>query len=360
MKLLVSEVLYPEGHKYYNERLIKVLSTIGEILLLDDGAYYDQMNLPNNVIRERIVHKEPSVEKFYKLRKYLPFIKYEPLLLWSYIKYYRRISKIAKKNKIKNIILLTVQNNALSLSLQFFKGMNVYVFHHNDIDAINRRPIDTKLFKRSMNRVYHMVLAQFIKDGLVELTGVESDRVFVIHEPSSIGNSVENISFIERERIFVGLGDTCEETIINDFQKIDKEISTQLPYKIILRNKIIEYNGNNLKIIKGYLTREEFDYYLTKAICCLVFYPDSFKMRYSGIIDDALNNGMRVYGTDIPVMHYFAKEYPESCHILKNIKDCFTTLQDNPRTANPNEVRRFIESHSFEYVKNQLVKALSH
>jgi len=357
-RIVVAEVLYPEGHKYYNERLIGVLSSIADVLLLDNGSYYNAMTLPSNVEKVMIKHSEPSVERFYRVKKFLPFIKYEPLLLLSYIKYYYRISRIAKKYGIKKIVLLTVQNNALSMSLPFFKGIDVYIFHHNDIDAIDYRPIDTKLFKLSMNKVYHMVLAQFIKDGLIKLSGVGEDRVYVIHEPSSIDKDVDKISFTGRQPIIIGLGTTCEENVLKEFEELDKKYTTKLPFSIILRNKEIEYEGNNLRIIKKYLTREEFDYFLSNATACLVLYPNDFKMRYSGIIDDALNNGMGVYGSNIPVMHYFSKEYPESCHILYSAEDCFSILQKEFKTAETQDIKRFIQRHSFEYVKNQLIEAL--
>ena len=353
MRIAVAEMLYPKGHTVLAKNYIKILSQISEVVVFDNNNYFASLDLPSSVQLIKVKATFPSDEQFWKIKRFIPFFKYDILDFFAQMFNAIRIAIKQRQCKCDKVIFFSARNDSLVCALPFFLRDSVSVFHHNDIDHLARRKHEKLIFNLGRNNYNHIVLAEFIKDGFVSDFNVDAKRVFVVHQP--LLNAEPIIG--GKEPLIIGLGQTIEPTILSDLIEYDKSHPEKLPYRIILRNKTVQYKGNNLEVTTSYLSRDEYDNYLKQAIICLIFYPIRYRLRYSGIVDDALNYGVSVYGNDIEVMRYFAKQYPNSCKIIcpvnifniDTIKNC---------QANQKEVMWFRNKHSDESIRRQFSSLL--
>lgn len=340
-KIVVAEMYYPEGHRLLNVELIEILSTFTKITIIDDGAYFNKKKLRSKV--DRWIKVNPIILK-----------RIEVLKTLSHIYNLIQISVKLRKVYYDKIIFFSVNNLALYFSLPFFKSDKIIVIHHYDIDRTLSRPIELKIFKRFMNKISHVVLSDFIKSGLEEKVGINSNKVFVVNQPFINKNAELKIKN-DRSKIFIGLGRNNSEEFIRKLLELDKYYTVgKLKYHIIIRSKNISYKGNNLTVINDYLTREQYDDFLNTSSACIVTYPETYKLRYSGVIDDALSHGMIVILNDIPISKYFASLYPNNCLIIKSAEDLWNLAKNDLHSLNENEFNSFINSRKIELIKEQL------
>lgn len=358
-KVVFAEMLYPEGHVVLNQKYIEILASISELTIIDNGDYFSKMTIPDNV---RIINMRPwfpSIKRFLKIKKWIPFIKYDPISFIAHIYNLIIISINLIGFKYDKIIFSSARNDALCLSLPFFKKNSVVVFHHYDIDHLFSHPREMKIFKKNMNKYYHIVLADFIKEGLQNELPINPERVFVVYQPLIDNIDEQEALHKQRKPIVIGLGQTIDNKILQELIEYDKTHEERLPYNIILRHKSVEYNGNNIQIISNYLSREEFNNYLSESSACVLFYPESYKLRYSGILDDALSHGLPVYGNDIAVVRYFSNKYPNSCHVLTVPTDLFHLISLSINSMSVDDFKLFKEQHSDNNIRSMLNNVIS-
>ena len=352
MRIVVAEMLYPEGHIELNKKYIQILTEIGEVTVVDDGKYFTSMNL-DNVTIINVSRTVPSVSKFVKVKKWIPFLRFDPIdFIAHFINLIRIVFKL-RKVEYDRIVFFSARNDALGFALPFFKKDSVYVFHHVDLDQIMARPRYIKSFKKYMNRYHHIVLADFIKEGLLDEFEIDENRIKVIYQPLI---NKESLSNQERLPIVIGLGRGIDKGMLASLIEYDKSHKEPLPYKIILRDSKVDYKGNNLTVDSEYYDRNKYDYYLDNASLCVIFYSVSFNLRYSGVADDALSHGLPVVGNDIRVIRYFAEKYDGCCSILSNITEIFK-LKDIHFSTCQEQFELFRENHSDIQIKSMIKEA---
>ena len=135
---------------------------------------------------------------------------------------------------------------------------------------------------------------------------------------------------------------------------MDQSCKEDLPYKLYMRNKTIDFSGKNLQITNRYLSREEYNKLLLEAKACVLFYPKEYNLRYSGIIGDSLEYGLSVYGNNIPVVRYYSELYPNTCHLLDSPKVLFDEIQKSKVDAFLPDIKDYYEKHSYKYISSQL------
>lgn len=348
MRIAVAEMLYPMGHLVLAKNYIRSLQSLGEVVVFDNNNYFSSLNLSDEVKIVNVRHRRLSDERFAKIKKCIPFAKYD---FFDFILQIFNAIEIALKQRKYNcdrVIFFSVRNDSLVCSLPFFKRNTVSAFHHNDIDHLANRWHERFIFNLGRNKYNHIVLASFIKDGLISEFNVNAQRVFVVYQPLL----EETVEIQHKVPLVIGLGQTIDSEILKRFIELDKQITEKRPYHIILRNKSIEYKGNNLTVINSYLSRDEYNKFLKEATICLVYYPQVYRLRYSGIIDDILNYGGAVYGSDIEVVRYFAEQYPNSCKVVSP-EQLFAMNDVSNCMADKNEVLAFREKHSAFNIQKQ-------
>lgn len=350
--IVVAEMLYPKGHLTLNRRYIEVLSSVYNVVVIDDGKYFSHINLPDTVQIIKVISWKPSVDRFYKLKRLFPFIKYDPIDFFAHLFNLIVISTRLMFYNYRKIIFMSVRNDVISFGRFLFRRDSIIAFHHYDIDYLQSHPRQIPLFKQGMNRMDHIVLADFIKKGWLNQFQLNPNRVHVVHQPLVDKTDYHSFLNIKRKPIVISLGLTIDEEILSSIISIDKNNRRKLPYQIIIRHRSIEYVGNNVNVITGYFDRSVYDNYLKTASACLVLYPQSYKLRYSGVIDDALGHAMNVYGNNIDVMRYFADKYPNSCKVLNSIDDLFN-LSISEEGINREDFSAFVSYHSDSAILKQ-------
>ena len=354
-KVIVAEMLYPEGHRALNKKYIELLSEIADVTIIDDGQYFATMGLPLDIKIIKTKRRIPSAEKFLKIKKYIPFLKFEPIEMIAHFMNLISIRLVLRGIPFDKIILMSSRLDALSLSIPFFPQNKIAVFHHYEIDRLLERKADQFFFKRSYNKYDHLFLAEFIRDGLIKYYPIKAINCHIVYQPLIDGQTLDTVNIDQRNRTIIGLGQTCDRSLLDKLIQIDKEADVVPANKILLRDKKTEYLGKNLEVIKRYLTRDEFNGFLNNYAACVLMYPSSFNLRYSGILDDALSHGMSIYGNDMPVVRYFHEKYPKSCHIFYSIEELHEIACQGVLSADRGEIENFINSHSDDNIKMQLM-----
>lgn len=338
MKIVIAETLYPVGHKSLDEKFIETLSSLGELLVINSNGYFS-----NKICEE---YRTKTIKQF--IPKYFEFI--------YTIVYFINLCIVAfnlRKEAYDKIIFLSTRIDSLFFALPFFRKDSIIVVHHNDIDRMLSRPFESFIFKRYMNEIDHVVLAEFIKDGLIEKTSVDERRVHVVHQPSLEKRSVEDMNLDTRKPVVIGLGQSMSQDYIDTLIAEDKNGDLDIKYSFLLRSKTTDYQGKHVIVSTEYLDRRVYDERLLTSSVCIVFYPKSFNLRYSGVIDDALNHGLVVYCNDIAVGKYFANKYPNSCRLVKEDEGLVTPFKSSVSAADKEEINNFLLEHSGAFVTKQ-------
>lgn len=350
MKIVVAEMLFPEGHVELNKKYTTILSNICELTVVDDGKYFSSMNLDNCSIitYSRII---PNFQKLAKIKKIIPFFKLEVIDFIAHYINLIRISYKIRKIDYDRIVFFSARNDILGFALPLFKKGSVYVFHHVDLDLMTTKARYLWAFKQKMSKYHHIVLADFIKTGMIDSFGINPDLVKVVYQP--IVNNIEYRG-TNRKRIIIGLGKGIDPEQLSYMIQYDKSHTGRLSYKILLRDNNIEYEGHNLVVTKEYYSREKYEMYLNEASICVILYPFSFNLRYSGVADDALSHGLPVMGNDIKVINYFSDKYPEYCHVINDLSILFK-LPEKYFHAPVEMIEKFRNNHS-DYKVAEMIK----
>ena len=330
-------MIYPFGHKGLNAKLVNTLKSFSEIILLDYQSYYDSISNDDNLYK----------------------IKIEQKMLFSEHKIFKRIfhsinlinmKRITTEEDYDAILIMTYENISFSFINFLFKKKPVFLVHHNTIDLLNSR-LNKYFFQKYMNKVNHIVFAEFIKEGLIEKTNVDRKRVTILEHPLSNNILVDKNRIVNNRnnnRVFVGLGLGSDEGLIKKLIELDKKESLfkKSGIKVILRSEKQEYESEGLKVFTGILPEDEYYELYNMASAYLLLYPSSYQNRFSGSILNALQSGKCVIGTDIPLVRNFSELYPNNCRIAYDIKHLLNQLITSNFDFSIEEYELFINKHS--------------
>lgn len=347
MKILVIDMIYPFGHKGLNRKLVNILTSFSEVILLDYQNYYDGLKTNNN----------------------LSLVEIKKPLLFSENKFLKRIYHCLNIIRVKRsifrknydaVLVMTHENISFSLMRFLLNGKPIFIIHHNTIDLLNGK-LNKYFFKKYMNSVNHIVFADFIKEGIIKKTNVNAKKVKVLEHPLSnnipmqIDNSINN-GIIEKTFLSLGLG--SDEELIKKLVRIEKESQyfTKNGLNLIIRSVKINFESPGLKIFTGILSEDEYFELYKKASVYLLLYPISYQLRFSGSILNALQSGKCVIGTNIPLVRYFSKLYPNNCRVAKSIEDLLMQLTTSDFRFDAKEYENFKSKHSDANVRLQMEK----
>jgi hypothetical protein len=338
MKVLIMDFLYPEGHRGFNESIIKYFSEFSKVSVLSQKKYY------------REFEDELSID----IAEQNDFE----------VKNGRFLSRLCSMNIMKKsacfcenkewdyLWVLSFDTITFALGIFFFRNLNnIFLMHHNNVDELTNC-IKLKFFRSYMNKVNHIVLEEFIRDYLVNEIGVDDDRVYVLPHPL---NKNKNIG--KEKYLCVGLSNSNDEKLIEEIIIKERETNyfLKLKKKVILKSKVDEYDNGYLKVIKGYIEKEKYDDYVSN--CHYIFMPfsNSYCYRMSGTLMDSLSNNKIVLGSDIPLVRYYAAKFPSICKIVRNIDELYAVLNSLDLNSKVREeFLSFLKIHS----KENIVKSL--
>jgi glycosyltransferase involved in cell wall biosynthesis len=353
MRNLVADFRYEKGHVEVNKKLIEYLSTISNVDVIDNPDGYYQKCLKNaetshdvRLIRKYFWHTSPI--------KNTPLGKIIKKIIHS-INMILQTSDLAPE-KYDNVIVFTYDTFAYALGRYFLRKNTVYLFNHGNIDELVNK-IKLPLFKTYMNKVNHIVFAEYMKEHLVQQFGVDASRVFVVPHPLNENKEIVTSGNVEKkDKLFVGISFSNDEDLVKEIIEYEQEhnILGANNCRIVLKSKLYSYESEHLKVYNRYLEREELADLFAGASGILVLYPETYKYRMSGVIMEALSNGIPVVGRRIPIVEHFASLYPHSCTPFSSIKELYDIIAHNEFNINEEELHRFQLDHSGQTVTKAL------
>lgn len=348
MKILVLDMLYPRGHKSLSKALIRLLSRFSDVFVVDYKNYYEGLT------------ENDKIQKI-NIDSQLFFSKGAPLIHMASF-YNLLLTKIKLQNiNYDAIIFFSISNTSYYYARKIFKDTPVFVFHHNNIDKLTKKK-EFRLFQKYMNTINHIVFADFIKDGFESLTGINSNLVHVLNHPmdADIPNDLNNQIEPEKKCIktFVGLGLSNDEELIDQLILLDKKIDEEVDAKIILRSKEKKYSGKIVDIISGYLENDEYNRLYKNSEGCLVCYPRTFNLRYSGTFMNAMINKKVIISTDISLARHFNYQYPNNCIVAKNAEHIIEIVKGFNRKFDMSEYAKFMNAHGDNKISEDLYNLL--
>lgn len=345
MRIAVVQMLYPQGHRRLDQEYVRILAGNHDLVIVDDGKYFTD-DFCRQVGAERL-HVHPfKVKKWELLRRIVHYINLTIVLLT--LKLHR---------KEYEVLLFLNIHNALYLYDKILPKKKIVLFHHQDIDDMVSYPLYYNHFLKVKNNYNHICLADFISFGLINETGVSPERVFTVFQPLVF--NVKDTIQEKRENLLIGIGNSTDEIVIDKLIELDKNNNSKIGNQIIMRSKNRQYNGAHLNVIKGFLSREDYETLYNRAKVTVVTYPQQYKLRYSGIIDDSLAKGLVVFSNDNPCARYFASKYPSNVIIYKSTSELWGLSIIELPESNNEERKSFIEAHSFSNVLCQLNSAIN-
>ena len=252
-----------------------------------------------------------------------------------------------------DVLLFLNIHNALYLYNKLLPKKRIIIFHHQDIDDMISYPPYYKQFLKVKDNYTHICLADFISEGLISETGVSPNNVYTVYQPIvfyELRNSLE-----KKEDLLIGIGNSTDEIVVDELIELDKKgIDCKFKNQIIMRSKKRQYNGYHVNVITGFLPREDYESLYNRAKVSIVTYPQQYKLRYSGIIDDSLAKGLVVFSNDNPCARFFASKYPSNVSVYKSTSELWgLSITDLPE-SNKDEQKKFMEAHSTTNVMHQL------
>ncbi|MDH6373273.1 hypothetical protein M2444_005103 [Paenibacillus sp. PastF-3] len=341
MDILYLDFLFPKGHLNLDINQIDRLSKIGDVTILSCNDRYKSIPFKARLIESKYLN--------------VPYGKIKTRV--TSLKNMFITSIMARKIKRDCIFVSSFDTLMFSLGRFFFrKEDKIFLVHHFNTDEL-KQPIKSALFKSYMNKVEHIVFAEFIKNHLISKYKISPKRVHVIpHHMVTINNSNTFRKFD-----CVGLSNSNDQDIIEEIIKLEKAegIIKRAEKRVILKSKSTEFDNGYLKVINGFIERTQYDNYMENARSIYMPFPNSFQNRMSGTLIDALSNDKVVYGSDIPVVRYYSNKYPGICNVINNADDFFKLIVENSQNNKSNfTFDKFKEDHSNELIEKGMTNLL--
>lgn len=345
MRILIADTIFPKGHCCLNKHLLEILfknEKVTEMVIFNYKDYYAIHS--NKVINYNVP---------FLLRSKKAYIDYVCQFFNSLL-----IAFLSLRIRYDKVIFFTFDTLSFSF-LRLIICKPIYLFHHNNTDHLQNK-YKLMLFKTYMNKVNHMVFADFIKDYLISI-GVNSNRIYVISHPlpapSLKGEKVK------MSNIYIALGHANDENIICNLIEYEKQkhCLEKNNIRLILRTRnVYDKLPLSINIVTGFLTEEQYRDYYKEAKGVLILYSDYFKYRFSGVLLDALVARKKIIGRDIPIVKYYAQMYPSCCYSFKGIDDLMKKIVIDSTTPNVGEeiYNSFFKAHSDQIIASQLNEIL--
>ncbi len=265
------------------------------------------------------------------------------------------IGKESKRKKYSALFVITYNELTFPLGRLFFSHFpNIFILHNNNIDNMMLSPHRARLFNFFSNKVIHVVLADFIKDYFAKSFCINRDKILTLPTPFSLSDTPKE-AVLNKDIDCLGISNGNDDSFIERLIIDERTHSTikKADLHIVLKSNKFHFDNGFLTIINGFLPRDQFDNYVSRAKVMLIPFPLSYKYRMSGTLVDALSHDIPVLVTPIVMTEYVILAYPNQVHKLNEntfIKDVvdLSTCSDKADEG----FRKFKTIHSVDYLSN--------
>lgn len=339
--VLLFDVIFPNGHRELNNRILKILSELPINLIVINREDYYFVKSPN------IKYKSPKYIKIFKgtlisrLCLFVNFLLAKCTLLFS---------------KYDSVIYTTYPNVNFYFEHFFFKKeIPIILMNHNNIDLLASKKI-RNFFLKYANKVNHIVFAPYMKNHLKTM-GVDGNRIYYLPHPINLKSNYTS----KKELFALSMGLESNDDFLKQLVQLEKDTSFLYNngMELTIRSKnLVVKDCTTINVLTKYLSQEEYENLYYRAKYAFVFYPYTYQYRFSGVIMDSLASGAIVIGNRIPIVEHFAKMYPNNCICIDRISEIPSIISQN-KSYSEEEYGTFLKDFSDDTIKNSLQYIIS-
>ena len=167
MKIIVTELYSARGHKNLFINICNLLRDNYDVIAIVPCNSDIKIN-GVKIVESTLKYYDDIYEQDSSLNR----LKYS-------IKVANIVRKISKIEHVKKMLCVTYDEKSYALlHIPYFRAFNVYLIHNNNIDNAIESKVANIAFRFFRNKVSHIVLAGFIKKGLVENFAINPDKKY--------------------------------------------------------------------------------------------------------------------------------------------------------------------------------------
>ena len=268
------------------------------------------------------------------------------------------VFEYAESHNIETIICLTYDDFGLFFSQYLLKKkMNVYLMHHANIDALKRSSLKRLFFHTYCKKVRHIVQCEFLSEYFSQIIPEIDDIIIWPHPLNQINKTALSNAIYD----CVGLSTSNDDSVICEIIENEKNHETlkNNGLKVILKSNNYEFDNGYLRVIKGFIEQDLFENYVINSRSLLMPFPETFKMRMSGTLMDALSNKKHLIGTEIPIVLRSKKTYPEIVHLytLESFASLLKKIAKSDKVES--QFNEFITFHSDTHLSKLMYDSIT-
>ncbi|RKD76311.1 glycosyltransferase involved in cell wall biosynthesis [Sinobaca qinghaiensis] len=357
-KLLVADLISPQGHYIYNENLLTTLSKLYEIDFIGD---YNLIN------RLKPIIKSVNFNTFNFLKKKENNLSFKIEQLF-------RIREIIKLNKDKKYdVILISSYDLVTLSLfseKHFKAKVILVNHNNlsRIDSLIKRFCFKKVYS---NFSVHLLFENIFKINLEKELKSSLDKCYIIphflisNSPSENNkkstSDITKILYLGNDRDNKGL-----EVLMKAVNRFDrKDWLNNL--EINVAGKLSKtYSCDKINFYNYRTSDSEYKKFILETDFIVLPYRNTFMNRVSGIFFESLSYEKPIIASDIDLFKQYFKEYGQIGYLFtEGNQESLFNLLVKLQTQNRNEYKKFLknikqmkEDYSIEVIQDAYKKLI--
>ncbi len=339
MKSVILDINFAKTHKNFNTEFIRAINHHSDIIIVDDNEAYGNVQNTNYLyIKSKLIYRFTKNSILNRI-----------FMIINFIKSYRSVCNL----DADKIFYLNHDIVVLFLCLLFVRKkvkISIYLVHHKHVDELNNH-IKLRLFNSYKNQVNHIVLADYIKNYMINDIKVNRKNIFVCKHPIYNRDKITFIKDNKKPTTFISLSISNDERIIDEIINNKKlnDVLKEFNIKLYIKSKIYNHETSNLKVFNNFLDENSYNSLYNNCSGILLLLDKTFEYRISGTMIDALSLGKIVISTNIACAQYYRKDYPNMVKISNNADDLILQLTNN----NFNE-SQLMEDHKRFRIDNSL------
>lgn len=361
MRILFYNCVYRPGHMYFDTKMIEYLSDISEQLVVLQPDNWFQVH-KSNIVYSNCELPQNNTAKFKRFSTWT-------ISTNNSLKAIRKI----KQFDPDVVVIGEYELSTFGITIPLLRAAcsKIVVVNHNNIDQLAKYGLKRLMFNWYKNKIYHCTLEPFIKEYAQKCLGVREDRVFCWPHPAEPMKSQMSKKDYKKEKAntslkvdIIGLSQSNDERFIQSLirQEIENSVFKNNNLHVVLKSKEVSFDDGFLTVIKGWIDIDTYDDYYNNTCGVLVAFPSTFQYRVSATLIEAIRDNIQVLGSDIELMRYYNKEYPNICKIYceESFVNDLLCLQKANSLKQKDEFESFMTRHSDTYICNIMLQDLRH
>lgn len=303
MKILIIDLLSPDGHRFYNKKIIKILRS-HKIEFLGKKNYLNEF---------KSISSQFIPEEYFVYKNKLDFrIKNIKKLLW--------INQNYNFNEYDIVLFTGYETISVSIIYKLIRYKKIYIINHNNLmDLYN--PIKRIFFKSINKNISHIVLDESFEKIL-------KDKYLIKNNIYTLRHPVESIYNEETEKIIFAPSQGNDEKFFNELI-VKKENLQKQDYKLYVKTKNIKYSDENLVIYNDFISDEKYLRLFKKSKIIFLFYDENFNMRVSSILLNALASKKIVITNKNEYFISMSEKYPNLIYTIDVVDEFIDLIVNN-------------------------------